>query len=365
MEPKKQNWIYEKLKNRIIVGNYPVWGALPGELALKHEFGVARETLRGALKKLENEHFIRRIQGKGTFIRYRPATEAKSRRVLIIGQNSSISNDYKKLPGSYESDYCSYDEFKKMRGAEVDFFLRDHYICGIILCGSSFNGTEDIISALEGVAVPIILPFANRRDFAKVNWSGSYLDLLEGWKVGIVHLRDSGHRRIATLTPTNTGMIFGIALESYIDFLKRIGCDAGNEYFFKAPFQNDNDKIQPDSKVLAIIETEVERMLSLPEPPTAFMCHNDHWAPAVYHVLRAHNLCIPDDIAVMGFVAKFDHESLVPSLSSVQVNYETVIRNSLDLLEKILKQPDAQYISGITYELQIRASTAQKKENNK
>ncbi len=101
------------------------------------------------------------------------------------------------------------------------------------------------------------------------------------------------------------------------------------------------------------------------EPPTAFMCHNDHWAPAVYRAVRAHGLRIPADVAVMGFVAKFDHESLAPSLILSTSKLSRRYAQCHLLAKKALETPNTQYVSEITYELQIRASTAQKKENKK
>lgn len=47
--------------------------ALPAESVLAEEFGVARMTMRAALNALEADGLIERIQGRGTFVRQRPA----------------------------------------------------------------------------------------------------------------------------------------------------------------------------------------------------------------------------------------------------------------------------------------------------
>jgi GntR family transcriptional regulator len=49
---------------------------LPAEAALAEEFGVARMTMRAALNALETDGLIERIQGRGTFVRQRPAPRA-------------------------------------------------------------------------------------------------------------------------------------------------------------------------------------------------------------------------------------------------------------------------------------------------
>ena len=44
---------------------------VPGEIALMHEFGVARVTVRKALERLAAERLIRRTPGRGTVPRCR------------------------------------------------------------------------------------------------------------------------------------------------------------------------------------------------------------------------------------------------------------------------------------------------------
>ena len=49
---------------------------VPAETTLAAEFGVARMTVRAALNALEADGLVERIQGRGTFVRQRPAPRA-------------------------------------------------------------------------------------------------------------------------------------------------------------------------------------------------------------------------------------------------------------------------------------------------
>jgi GntR family transcriptional regulator len=49
---------------------------VPAESALAEEFGVARMTVRAAMNALESDGLIERVQGRGTFVRQRPAGRA-------------------------------------------------------------------------------------------------------------------------------------------------------------------------------------------------------------------------------------------------------------------------------------------------
>src|SRR5215216_1660060 len=57
------------LKERIVTGTWRDGENIPTEKALSVEFDVARGTVRQALQKLEAEGYLRREQGRGTFVR--------------------------------------------------------------------------------------------------------------------------------------------------------------------------------------------------------------------------------------------------------------------------------------------------------
>ncbi|MBN2643217.1 MAG: GntR family transcriptional regulator [Victivallales bacterium] len=65
---KKEN-IYKELINWMDSGRYEPGAQLPREIELVEQFGVARNTLRQVLSKLEDEGRIVRIKKRGTFVR--------------------------------------------------------------------------------------------------------------------------------------------------------------------------------------------------------------------------------------------------------------------------------------------------------
>jgi GntR family transcriptional regulator len=60
----KYHQIYLVLREQLHEGRFHA--GLPGEIALMHEFGVARVTVRKALERLASERLIRRTPGRGT-----------------------------------------------------------------------------------------------------------------------------------------------------------------------------------------------------------------------------------------------------------------------------------------------------------
>lgn len=65
----KREMIFNALRRNIITGTTPPGTKLPTELELASQYGVARDTLRDSLKKLEAEGLIERIKSRGTFVR--------------------------------------------------------------------------------------------------------------------------------------------------------------------------------------------------------------------------------------------------------------------------------------------------------
>ena len=69
----------------------------------------------------------------------------------------------------------------------------------------------------------------------------------------------------------------------------------------------------------------IDRMLSLPEPPTVFCCGNDKMALTVYGILRSRGLRVPDDISVAGYDNhRVIAETLYPPLTTVELPYNAM-----------------------------------------
>ena len=79
--PPKYAQLIEELQRRIDSGEYPPGSMLPSEHQLTAEFGVARPTVVRALRALRADGWIQTQQGKGSFVRGRPAlAEVESQR---------------------------------------------------------------------------------------------------------------------------------------------------------------------------------------------------------------------------------------------------------------------------------------------
>ena len=77
--------VVDSLRSKIRSGQWPSGTKMPSHTALAEEFGVAPLTVRHALSVLEQEGFISRQHGRGTFVETRNA-----RKVLIVDDSEDI-----------------------------------------------------------------------------------------------------------------------------------------------------------------------------------------------------------------------------------------------------------------------------------
>ena len=73
--------IANDIKNRISANIYTAGNRIPPELSLCEEYDASRITVRNAIKSLENEGVLYRIQGKGTYVK---ETNKKNRKLIAF-----------------------------------------------------------------------------------------------------------------------------------------------------------------------------------------------------------------------------------------------------------------------------------------
>jgi len=77
--PPKYAQVVAKIKQRIESGQYPPGSLLPSEHQLVGEFGVSRPTIVKSLSVLRQDGWISTEQGRGSFVRGRPALAGAER----------------------------------------------------------------------------------------------------------------------------------------------------------------------------------------------------------------------------------------------------------------------------------------------
>ena len=161
------------------------------------------------------------------------------------------------------------------------------------------------------------------------------------------HLLQLGHRRIAQIT----GPLGWVATES-----RRRG--------YRAALASAGILPDPALEVEAIPEIEpgreaAEKLLGLPDRPTAIFAFNDNIAIGVIQEARARGLRVPEDISVVGF-DDVEHATVVsPALTTVRQPLAEMGRTAVSLLNRLLERQRFETLHvQLATRLVVRESTA-------
>ncbi|MCX7019133.1 MAG: GntR family transcriptional regulator [Candidatus Sumerlaeota bacterium] len=273
-------------------------------------FSVSRVTIRQAFDLLEQDGYIYRVQGKGSFIGPHDAKPTKTVAfvatcILSNGVESvllrSIEDHLDKY--NYNLIICNnnnqFDKtenyIKRLIRSKVDAII---YVC--VISETEYERNAELIKYVLNNNTPIVLvdryvESMKGRVFIITpdNYKGAYM-MAE-------HLISLGHTRIGYFSGTHSS--------SSLDRLSGLkACLADNGIAFR-PELAKHVYTAEDYRIVAM------QYSMMREKPTAIMAECDDYAYQLIEALGAFNIAAPEDIAVTGF----DDYSTVKSTAPIQL----------------------------------------------
>lgn len=157
---------------------------------------------------------------------------------------------------------------------------------GVVLWHEGGHANVDLIRSLQSV-MPVVA-IDRRVPGLDLDFVGT--DNFQGAYDATRHLIECGHTRIAHLTRMETTDASAERLRGYQAAL----CDAGLEF-------NPRDLILLHGGSLRLDPGAMRALFGQPDAPTAVFLLADYWAPPVVAELRRLGLCVPEDVALVGF----------------------------------------------------------------
>lgn len=102
----------------------------------------------------------------------------------------------------------------------------------------------------------------------------------------------------------------------------------------------------------------MEKLLAMPEPPTAVFCYNDMSALGALRAIRARNLNVPDDISVVGFDDLFITSYTDPMLTTIRQPRRQMGRMAMEILLQLFSGSETETKIRVQGQLIVRESTA-------
>ena len=126
-----------------------------------------------------------------------------------------------------------------------------------------------------------------------------------------------GHRRIAYLSLSQALDATKLRTRGYRDALADAGIAFDPDLVIAA------DLPTPDAEAeVQLLWDSIDRVLSLPDPPTVLCMGNDRMAMRAYGILRSRGLRIPEDISIAGFDNyRMIADTLYPALTTAELPY--------------------------------------------
>lgn len=204
--------------------------------------------------------------------------------------------------------------------------------------------TDALLSVIAAAGVPCVC--LERPGAARFGFSCVTYDDEGGAYAATRYLIERGHRRIAHIQGDPRQQAARDRLAGYQWALVEAGLPV------------DDDLIQARTWTPAEAMSDIRRLLRLPEPPTAVFAANDQLAFSTIETLRAHQLRVPDDVAVIGFDDTSLAQDMVPPLTTVRIPFAELGRLAADLILRLAHgdEPGPETVS-VPLELVRRGTT--------
>jgi DNA-binding LacI/PurR family transcriptional regulator len=162
--------------------------------------------------------------------------------------------------------------------------FRDRRADGLLVIAPPTD--SDILSGLALLGLTLVTVSAPSEQYGIPSVD---VDNALGVRLATEHLLGLGHRRIAHLTGNTNMASVPARREAFQTAMADAGCAVPPEY------------IQACSYDAATSYAATQRLLSLPEPPTAIFAGNDAMAMTAMEAAQDRGLSVPHDLSIIGF----------------------------------------------------------------
>lgn len=172
--------------------------------------------------------------------------------------------------------------YEEDREKEALNMLKNKQIDALIICSRAceWDTIGDYISY-----GPIILC----EDTRGKNLSSTFVDHYKAFTIALEYLYNKGHKKIGYCIGRRSGTNSKQREQAYRDFVMRINEPFNPDYIF------DNCLYFQDG------EQVVKRIKKMSNPPSALLVTGDQVASGIVICCRNNNICVPDELAVIGF----------------------------------------------------------------
>ena len=180
-----------------------------------------------------------------------------------------------------------------------------------------------IITRLQKENVPFVCVDSHIPEELNVPQVG--LDYFDAAYQATAYLQQQGHRDIGFIGPDNLGTYLQNTLGGYTAAMQDAGLTCNPAWQAEVAFSEESAR------------ECIDRLLQLPQLPTAFLCAGDAFSVNIIRHAKARGLRIPEDISIMSLDDLLVSQYLDPPLSTMTFNKEQLGEQAMRLLYQIIQ----------------------------
>jgi LacI family transcriptional regulator len=204
-------------------------------------------------------------------------------------------------------------------------------------------GVEDVLlDRLTAEKIPLIFIDAPSRH---PNTTTLTVEYRTGIHQAVQHLAVLGHRKIAFISGPLRLHSSAARKEAFLDSMRQTGLAANPAWLIEG------------NHTLESGRDAMQKILALPEWPTAVMCSNDVTAIGVQHALFEAGLNVPDDFSLIGFDDVHLAEYTIPPLTTVRMSCRDIAQAAVDSLIANIESAGPHSSARIPTQLIVRKTT--------
>lgn len=246
--------------------------------------------------------------------------------------------------------YCATEGYRVILGSsgrhhqtEVEFAksLRAKRVDGVIMIPS--ESPDEILEPLQQAHIPTVV-----LEHELPNTHCIAIDDLQGGQLATRHLLALGHRRIGMIRRKPTTALSRMRYVAFQDVLHA------------AHIPLDPNLVIESEAGQASGYDSMQKLLALPQPPTAVFAHNDVLAMGAISAIYQAGLRVPDDMSIVGYDDTINAAYLNPPLTTIKLPIAEMGHAAGKKILDLIKNHSSFSPSTTTLpvELIVRASTA-------
>ncbi|MGE4564865.1 MAG: substrate-binding domain-containing protein [Victivallaceae bacterium] len=341
----KSELIYQDLRRQIAEGSLAPGAMLPTTGELVELYGVAKETINQAMKRLVAEGLVRRLRGVGTAVRGKPEASPDSRDIgfyLPMFGRDCAEPIIAKAPEFADIFAGAATEAAKRGyrltmiphlGGTMEENIRHYQVNHIIVHGGDPEVFEQFL--LGDLSRKLDYMMINREaDFGSIN----YLEEASVTEIARV-LRelaaDWGHRRIALIGTDEARFAYSRHIQAHRLVMRELGS-----------YSSALVKRIPEQMTDADFEIAIDELLRLDSAPTLIFVYRTRFLAGTLRALARRQMRIPEDISVVTAenedIGEFEFDGLPVTSYRFPTKREfgvLAVRHLVDLIEKRAESP--------------------------